>query len=178
MGREFFPVAGPLDDDLVAGIRQPVQGTVAEDRVVEEAEPFLHGPVAGDDAAGDPMATDDQLVEVGGLLASEPVETRVGQDEEISLYLPVGAATRLGDLGVGIAMRDQRSISRPGRRQEPSSPWPASTASPGRCAAAPRPAPSSGGTAPPALVSGRAGVPAASRQPRPSLIRSLVESTW
>ena len=94
MGRQILSVAGPLDDDLVAGVGQAVQGAVAEDGVVEEAEPFLHGPIAGDDEAGDPMATDDQLVEVGGLLAPEPVETQVGQDEDISLYRPVGAATR------------------------------------------------------------------------------------
>ena len=31
-----FPVAGALDDDLVAGVGQPVQGAVAQDGVVEE----------------------------------------------------------------------------------------------------------------------------------------------
>ena len=75
VGRKLLPVAGPFDDDLVAGIGQSVQGTVAQDGVVEETEPFLHGPVAGDDEAGDPMAADDQLVEVCGLLSGEPVET-------------------------------------------------------------------------------------------------------
>ena len=120
MGRELFPVAGPLDDDLVAGVGQPVQGAVAQDGVIEEAEPFLHGPVAGDDEAGDPVSADDQLVEVGGLLAGEPVEAQVAQDEQTSLYPPVGAATRLGDLGVEIAMRDQKSTCRPGRRPGPS----------------------------------------------------------
>ena len=42
------------------------------------------------------MATDDQLVEVGGLLGGEPVEAQIGQDEQISLYRPVGAATLRG----------------------------------------------------------------------------------
>ena len=46
------------------------------------------------------MATDDQLVEVSRLQSGEPVEVQVGQDEQTSLYRPVGAATRLGDLGV------------------------------------------------------------------------------
>ena len=73
--REFLSVAGPLDDDLVAESGQPVHGAVAQHGVVEEAESLLHSPVAGDDEAGDPMATDDQLVEVGGLLSGEPVET-------------------------------------------------------------------------------------------------------
>ena len=52
MRREFFPVAVSLDDDLVAGVGQAVQGTVAQDWVIKEAEPFLHGPVGGDDEAG------------------------------------------------------------------------------------------------------------------------------
>ena len=81
MGRQFFPTAGPLNDDLVADSGQPIQGAVAQYRVIEEAEPFLHGPVAGDDADGDPMAADDQLVEVSRLQSGEPVEAQVVQDE-------------------------------------------------------------------------------------------------
>ena len=167
MGRQFLSVAGPLDDDLVAGVGQAVQGAVAQDGIIEEAEPFLHGPIAGDDAAGDPVSADDQFVQIGGLLSGEPVEAQVVQDEQTSLYRPVGAATLRGPPGIGVAIGDQRSLSRPGWRPRPSSPWPESTASPGRCAAAPRPPPSSGGTAPPAPGSGRAGVPAASRRPGP-----------
>lgn len=37
-------IAGALDDDLIAGVGQLVKGAVAEDRVVKETEPFLHGP--------------------------------------------------------------------------------------------------------------------------------------
>ena len=47
MGRQSLPVAGLLDDDLVAGIGKKVHGAVGGAGVVEEAEPFLHGPVAG-----------------------------------------------------------------------------------------------------------------------------------
>ena len=70
-----FPVTGALDDDLVAGIGQPVQGAVAQDGVVEDAQPLLHRPVAGDDKAGDSVAVEveDELIEVGGLLGGEPV---------------------------------------------------------------------------------------------------------
>ena len=64
-----FPVAGALDDDLVAGVGQPVQGAIAQHGVVKDAQPFLHRPVAGDDQAGDPVAVEDELVEVGGLLS-------------------------------------------------------------------------------------------------------------
>ena len=44
---------------------------------------ILHGQVAGDGEAGDPVSADDQLVEIGGLLAGEPVEAQVVQDEKI-----------------------------------------------------------------------------------------------
>ena len=52
MWRQPLPVTGAFDDDLVAGVGQAVQGTVAQDGIVEEAEPFLDGPVVGDDEAG------------------------------------------------------------------------------------------------------------------------------
>ncbi len=81
--RQPFPVAGALDDDLVAGVGQAVESAVAEDRIVEEAEPFVHGPVAGDDEAGRPVAIEDELVEISGLLWGEPVQTEVVDDEEI-----------------------------------------------------------------------------------------------
>ena len=47
--RETLAIAGAFDDDLVAGVGQAVQGAVAEDGVVKETEPFIDGPVAGDD---------------------------------------------------------------------------------------------------------------------------------
>ena len=39
MWREILPVARSLDDDLVAGIGEAVQGAVAQDGIIEEAEP-------------------------------------------------------------------------------------------------------------------------------------------
>ena len=69
--RLALPVALALDDDLVAGVGQPVESTVAEYGIVEEAEPFVHRPVAGDHEAGGPVAVKDQLIEVGGLLCCE-----------------------------------------------------------------------------------------------------------
>ena len=47
---------------------------------------FVNGTVAGDNQARDHMPAEDQLVEIGGLLAGEPVETQIGQDEQTSLY--------------------------------------------------------------------------------------------
>ena len=72
--RKPLPVAGAFDDDLVAGVGQTVQGAVAQDGVVKEAEPLVHGPVAGDDAAGGPVAAEDEFVEIRRLLRGEPVQ--------------------------------------------------------------------------------------------------------
>ena len=83
MRREFFPVAGPLDDDLVAGVDQPVRGALAQDWAIKEAELLLHGPIAGGGEAGDPATADDQLVEVGRLLGGEAVETQIVEDEQV-----------------------------------------------------------------------------------------------
>ena len=74
---------GESHDYLVAGVGQPVQGAVPQDGVVEEAEPLPHGPVAGDDEAGDPVPADDQFVQVCRLLAGEAVQPQVVQDEQV-----------------------------------------------------------------------------------------------
>ena len=83
MRRLAFTVAGALDDDLVAGVGQPVQRAVAQNGVVKEAQPPVHGPVAGDDEAGRPVPVEDEFVEVGGLLRSEPVQAQVVQNEQV-----------------------------------------------------------------------------------------------
>ena len=56
MGREPLAVAVAFDNDLVAGVGEAVEGAVAEDGILEEAEPLLDGAVGGDDEAGDPMS--------------------------------------------------------------------------------------------------------------------------
>ena len=56
---------------------------MAQNRVIKEAEQFFHGPVAGDDEAGDPVSADDQLVEVCGLLGGEAVETQIVQNQQV-----------------------------------------------------------------------------------------------
>ena len=46
------------------------------------------------------MSTDDQLIDVGGLLAGEFVEAQVGQDEQSTLYRPIAPAILRGPLWV------------------------------------------------------------------------------
>ena len=86
MGRFAFTVVGALNDDLVAGVGQPVQGAIAQNGVVNEAQPLVHGAVAGDDEAGRPVSVEDEFVKVGGLLRSESVQAKVIQNEQVRLY--------------------------------------------------------------------------------------------
>ena len=44
-GSELGAVAGSLDNDLVRGVGQPVQSAIAEDGIVEQAQPFVHAAV-------------------------------------------------------------------------------------------------------------------------------------
>jgi len=74
--RESFAVAGTLDNDLVTGISQAVQGTVAQDRVIKQSQPLFYCPVAGDDKAGLTVSGDYQFVEVSRLLTGELLQTK------------------------------------------------------------------------------------------------------
>ena len=77
------------------------QGAVPQDGVVEETEPLVHGAVAGDDEAGDPVPADNQLVEVGGLLSRKAVQAQVVQDEQVrGKEGPEGAVHRVVDSGL------------------------------------------------------------------------------
>ena len=59
---------------MLAGVGEGVQGTIAEYEVLEEAEPLVHRPVAGDHEAGYAVPVEDELVQVGGLLGREAVQ--------------------------------------------------------------------------------------------------------
>ena len=83
MRGEPLPVAGSFDDDLVGGVGEAVQGAVAQDGIVEEAEPLFDGPVGGDDEAGGPVLADDQMVEVIRLLGGEAVKAQIVEDQQV-----------------------------------------------------------------------------------------------
>lgn len=68
MRGEPFPVAAAFDDDLIAGVGQPVESAVTQYGVLEETQPLVHRPVAGDHEAGSPVPVQDQLVEGVSLL--------------------------------------------------------------------------------------------------------------
>ena len=54
MRGESLPIAVSLDDDLVGGVGEPVEGAVAQDRVAEEPEPLVDAAVGGCDSRPSP----------------------------------------------------------------------------------------------------------------------------
>ena len=80
MGRKLLAVAGTLDDDLVAGVGQPVKGAVAVNGFVKETEQFLHGPIGCGDVAEDAMPTDYELIQFSRPLGYEAEEAQVVDD--------------------------------------------------------------------------------------------------
>ena len=75
-GSELGAVTGSLDDDLVSGVGQPVQSAIAEDRIVEQAQPFVHAAIGSDGETRAPVTFDDQLVQVVALLGGETAVER------------------------------------------------------------------------------------------------------
>ena len=67
MGRQPLSVTVAFDHNLVAGVGQPVPGTVAQNGIIEQPKPLRHRPVAGNDEAGPPVPADDEFVQVAGL---------------------------------------------------------------------------------------------------------------
>ena len=68
MGREPSRYLVCSMANWVADVIETVRGVAVKDRDAEEAQPFLHGPVAGDYEIGDTMPAALHLVEVCGLL--------------------------------------------------------------------------------------------------------------
>ena len=62
---------------------EAVEGTLGEDGIVEKGDPFLDGPVGGNDGGASAMTLDDDLVEVAGLLGIEAAQSKIVDDEEI-----------------------------------------------------------------------------------------------
>ena len=99
---ETLAVAAAIDDDLVAGVGQPVQGAVVEDGMFEESQPFVDGPVAGDDETGGPLAVEYQHIEIGRLLGAEAVQAQVVQDQQVGgQKAPEGAVQGVIHPGLG-----------------------------------------------------------------------------
>ena len=102
MRRESLAAALAFNGDLVAGVGQPVEGAVAKDQVVEQAEPLLDRAVGGDHEAGRSVAGDDQFVEVDRLLLAEPVQAEMVKDQEVGAEEAAeGLVDRAVDAGLG-----------------------------------------------------------------------------
>jgi len=74
-------IALALHDHLIGIVGEAIEGALGQDGIVEEGDPFLDGPVGGDDGGAPAMTLDDHLVEVAGLLGIEAAESEVIDDE-------------------------------------------------------------------------------------------------
>jgi hypothetical protein len=64
-------------------VGEAIQGGLGQDGIIEEGDPFLNGPVGGDDGGASPVTLDDDLIEVAGLLGAETTEPEVVDDQEV-----------------------------------------------------------------------------------------------
>lgn len=62
---------------------QTVHGTLRQDRIVEQPDPFLDRTVAGPDRRGSPVTFDDDLVQVARLAGVEPAKAEIVDDQQI-----------------------------------------------------------------------------------------------
>jgi hypothetical protein len=64
-------------------VREAIEGALGEDGIVEQSDPLVDGAVAGNDGGGTPVAFEDHLVEVAGLLCGQAPKPEVIEDEEV-----------------------------------------------------------------------------------------------
>jgi hypothetical protein len=73
------PVAFAVDDEVVGGRGEPVDGGLGEERVGHQGQPFGRVTVGGDDRRGPPVAFNDGLVEI-----RSPGRVETGQGEVVN----------------------------------------------------------------------------------------------
>ena len=78
----MLPIAGSLYDDLVAGIGQSVQGTIAEDGVIKESQPLFYRTVTGDGETRLAVSGNDEFVEIGRLLGGKLLKAEIVQNKQ------------------------------------------------------------------------------------------------
>ncbi len=83
VGRQALPVAGPLDDYLVSGVGETIQGAVAKDRIIKQPKPFVNRPVAGKDEAGFPVTSDNEFVKISRLLGGQFLQAEVVEYKQV-----------------------------------------------------------------------------------------------
>ena len=76
-------VAVALDDDLVGVVGEPIDCTLGEYGIVEQRNPLIDSTIAGEDGGSAPVALEDDLVEIAGLLGIETAESEVVDDEHV-----------------------------------------------------------------------------------------------
>src|SRR5215216_2770961 len=69
VGLEAWTIRLAVDDEVVGVVLEAIDGTLAEQRVVEDGEPVGGVAIAGDDRSRASSALDEELVDVAALVA-------------------------------------------------------------------------------------------------------------
>jgi hypothetical protein len=90
-------------------VSEAIEGALGEDGIVEQGDPLVDGPVAGDDGGGAPVPFEDHLVEITRLLGGQASQAEVIEDEQIGSEQ---AAQHLlgGVIGTGLVKRLEEVI--------------------------------------------------------------------
>jgi len=78
-----FSIALAFEDDLVGIVGEAVDGTLREDRIIEERNPFVDRAIRGEDGGGAAVPFEDDFVEVVRLGGVEPPKAEVVNDEDL-----------------------------------------------------------------------------------------------
>src|SRR5579862_3571952 len=80
---EAGPIRLALDDEVVGGIHEAIDGALGEQDVVEHPQPLGGVAVAGEDDGGASGPLDEELINVLALLAAHGLEGEVVDDEQV-----------------------------------------------------------------------------------------------
>ena len=83
-----FPIALVFENHLVGIVGEAVDRTVRQDRIVEERDPLIDGPIRGESRGRTAVPFEDDFVEVMGLRSVEPAESEVVNDQDLGREEP------------------------------------------------------------------------------------------
>src|SRR5580658_510450 len=95
-GLEPGPVGLALDDEVVGGVLESVDGALREQHIVEHREPLGGVAIAGNDHRGPARALEEELIDVLALLLGHGLEREVVDHDQVD----AGEGDHLGVAGV------------------------------------------------------------------------------
>lgn len=118
-----FPIALALDDDLVGIVGEAIDGALGQDRVVEQRDPLVDGPVAGDESRRPAVPFEDHFIEIARLAGVEAPQSEVIDEQHVGRedapeHLVGGmiGARLVQELEEAIGTEEEHVVAGPARR--------------------------------------------------------------